>query len=112
MKYTPGPWLPSEESGAAVVADEREWFVYATGVGTGRRLPAVCTGPDAPANARLVAAAPETLAGLELSTTLLEALDEWFMTNARRTNGAAAMCAEIKVQRESNRAAIAKAGGA
>jgi len=68
-RYTSGPWAASEQYrqlGQAV------WFVTANNAPEGQRLPAECSGPNAAANARLVAAAPELLeAVLDCITQLI-----------------------------------------
>ncbi len=56
-KHTSGP-LKASVSSDAIGA---HWFVYASKAPEGKRLVAECFGPDAEANARLIAAAPALL---------------------------------------------------
>jgi len=54
--HTPGPWSAVKEGG--VTATKRpEWWVYADDAPY--KLVAICQGPDAQANAQLVAYGPE-----------------------------------------------------
>jgi hypothetical protein len=61
VAHTPGPWEHDESGG--LVPGSHEWHVYANSAPVGKRLPAIC---DSEANARLIAAAPELLAALQL----------------------------------------------
>lgn len=72
-KHTPGPWSAQEESkGLGLGKRGSEWWVYADGAEVGRRLPAICQGPDAAANARLIAAAPDLLAWIQAFVAMLD----------------------------------------
>lgn len=61
MGHTPGPWTMQAEK----LAGERQWWVYADGARPGRRLVAMCSGPDARGNAQAIEALPDLLAALE-----------------------------------------------
>lgn len=57
--HTPGTWTAERETRGGFDSTEIVWHVYANDAPSGHKLPAVCSGPDAEANARLIAAAPE-----------------------------------------------------
>ena len=65
-RATPGPWHAQAERprGSRQRGTLEQWWVYADDALAGERLPAMCTGPNANANARLIAAAPELYAAL------------------------------------------------
>lgn len=63
--HTPGPWQPEGQDLRSRVGDH-DWWVTAPKGRQGTFLPAVCSGPDAEANARLIAAAPTLLEALQL----------------------------------------------
>lgn len=55
-KHTPGPWEPGAPVKDSLLGARVQ--VYSSGAPEGSRMPAECYGPDAVANARLIAAAP------------------------------------------------------
>lgn len=102
--HTPGPWI---EYGLGRFS-EKQYGVRSMAVdGPDSDITDCITGPNAKANARLIAAAPDLLEALE------EAADElWEFGLKLREAGALQDCAEVQKKEVYARAAIARARGA
>ena len=72
-KHTPGPWTIVDPEAGGWCVQSRDMTSKAR---NGGFVSAVCPGPDGPANARLIAAAPDMLAALERLEAVREPGDE------------------------------------
>jgi hypothetical protein len=91
-EHTPGPWHVKDFDGDQIMVRGE------------RSMPAVCTGPDRWANARLIAAAPELLEAAKLA---LDIAEEWISSELSGTGFYEEDMAELQPVRD----AIAKAEG-
>ena len=74
-KHTPGPWK-AVKSATEHIDNEPDYDVFADHAEPGLKLPCICVGPNAEANAALVASAPDLLEALYQSYEVLSGILE------------------------------------